>query len=89
MSNTGEVQPKVQTTFEESNVCSKVPDCPFTHVSCLHYDPVLRKGLCQPHENRHYKSARCSRLPSWFHGGWHVAVLVGGHLSLRRSEGGR
>ena len=67
----------------------KIPYCPYKHRSCLHYDPILRQGDCQPHVNRHHKSTRCRWLPSWVPDGWHVAVLHGAHLSARRAHGGR
>ena len=95
MSHTIEKLAKIQKhqdssgQLENSKLCSKAPNCPYTHLGCIKYDHVLKHGVCQPHANKHHKSVRCCWLPSWVPDGWHLAVLRGGQLYVRRGVGGR
>lgn len=60
----------------------KVPLCPYNRLECVNYNLVFEHGVCQTHTNRHHKSVRCSRLPSWVPNGWHLAKMQGGRLHV-------
>jgi hypothetical protein len=68
--------------LERADSQDQIPNCPYTRLECIRYNPVKKHGTCQNHANTYAKSVRCSSLPSWVSNGWHLAVLKGGRLHV-------
>jgi hypothetical protein len=88
MSYTGKEISKLQTAYtsidklEGADSQEQAPNCPYTRLKCIRYNPSKKQGVCQNHANTYVKSVRCTSLPAFVSDGWHLAVLKGGRLHV-------